>query len=45
MCLATGANFDFRLDCIVRTNRTSCVMLKVVKILELNPYSFMCSLR
>jgi hypothetical protein len=31
MCLATGANFELGLDCLVRTNRTSCIMLKIVK--------------
>jgi hypothetical protein len=45
MCLATGTNFEFWLDCLVRMNRTSCIMLKVVENLKLNPYLFMCSLR
>jgi hypothetical protein len=36
MCLATGANFEFWLDCLVRTNRTSCIMLKNRKNLKLN---------
>jgi hypothetical protein len=37
MSLATGANFEFCLDCLVRTNRTSCVMLKVVQELKTEP--------
>jgi hypothetical protein len=40
MCLATGANFEFWFDCLVRTNSTSCIMLKVVKNLNLNPCLF-----
>jgi hypothetical protein len=31
MCHATSANFEFWLDCLVRTNRMSCIMLKVVE--------------
>jgi hypothetical protein len=31
MCHATGANSEFWLECLVRTNRTSCIMLKVVE--------------
>jgi hypothetical protein len=31
MCLATDANFEFWLDCIVRTNRESSITLKIVK--------------
>jgi hypothetical protein len=27
--LATDTNFDFWLDCHVRLNRTSCIMLKI----------------
>jgi hypothetical protein len=30
MCHATGANFEFWLEGLVRTNRTSSIMLKVV---------------
>jgi hypothetical protein len=45
MCLATSANFEFWLDCLVRKNRTSYIMLKVLEKLKLNPYLFMCSLR
>jgi hypothetical protein len=37
MCLATGANFEFFLDCLVRMNRTSCIMLKVVEKLRTEP--------
>jgi hypothetical protein len=40
ICFATGTNFKFFLDCLVRTNRTSRIMLKIV-----NPNLFMCSLR
>jgi hypothetical protein len=45
MCHATGANSEFWLDCLVRTNRTSCIMLKVVKEPKLNSCLFPCSLR
>jgi hypothetical protein len=45
MCRATGANFEFWLECLVRTNRTSCVMLKVVEEPELNSCLFPYSLR
>jgi hypothetical protein len=31
MSLATGANFEFWLDCLVRTNRTSCTLLKIME--------------
>jgi hypothetical protein len=31
MCHATGAKSEFWLECLVRTNRTSCIMLKVVE--------------
>jgi hypothetical protein len=31
MCHVTGANFDFWLECLVMTNRTSRIMLKVVE--------------
>jgi hypothetical protein len=31
MCHATGANFEFWLECLVRVNRTSCIMLKVME--------------
>jgi hypothetical protein len=45
MCHATGANFGFWLDCLVRTIRTSCIMLKVVKEPKLNSRLFPCSLK
>jgi hypothetical protein len=45
MCLATGANFEFWLDCLVRTNKMSCIMLKVAEKLKPNPYLFVCSLQ
>jgi hypothetical protein len=45
MCHATGANSEFWLDCLVRTNRTSCIMLKVVEEPKLNSYLFLCPLR
>jgi hypothetical protein len=45
MCHATGANFEFWLDAIVRTNRTSCIMLKIVKEPKLNSRLFPCSLK
>jgi hypothetical protein len=32
MCLATDANFEFWLDFLVRTNKTSCIMLKIMKV-------------
>jgi hypothetical protein len=31
MCHATGANSEFWLECLVRTNRMSCILLKVVE--------------
>jgi hypothetical protein len=31
MCHATGANSEFWLDCLVRTNMTSCIMLKKIE--------------
>jgi hypothetical protein len=31
MCHATGTNFDFWLDCLVRMDRMSCIMLKMVE--------------
>jgi hypothetical protein len=31
MCHTTGANFEFWLECLVRTIRTPCIMLKIVK--------------
>jgi hypothetical protein len=37
MCLATGANFEFWLDCLARTNRTPCIMLKVMEKLKTEP--------
>jgi hypothetical protein len=37
MCLATSANFEFWLDRLVRTNRTSCIMLKVVEKFKTEP--------
>jgi hypothetical protein len=37
MCLATGANFEFLLDCLARMNRTSCIMPKVVEKLKTEP--------
>jgi hypothetical protein len=37
MCLATGANFEFWLDCLVRANRTSCIVLKVVEKVKTKP--------
>jgi hypothetical protein len=37
MCLATGANFEFWLGCLMRTNRTSCIMLKVVEKFKTEP--------
>jgi hypothetical protein len=40
ICLATDTNFDFRLDCFVRMNRTSCIMLKNRENLKLNPHMF-----
>jgi hypothetical protein len=46
MCHATGANFEFWLEnAIVRTNRTSCIMLKVMKEPKLNSRLFPCSLK
>jgi hypothetical protein len=47
MCHATGANYELRLDFLVRTNMTSCIMLKIVKTYKLivEPILFMCSLR
>jgi hypothetical protein len=45
MCHATGTNFEFWADCLVRTHRTSCIMLKVMVKPKLNPYMFPCSLR
>jgi hypothetical protein len=45
MCHATGANSEFWLDCLVRTNRTSCTMLKIVKEPKLNSCLFPCSLK
>jgi hypothetical protein len=45
MCHATGANFGFWLERLVRTNRTSCIMLKVVEEPKLNSYMFSFSLR
>jgi hypothetical protein len=32
-------------ECLVRTHRTSCIMLKVMVKTKLNPYLFPCSLR
>jgi hypothetical protein len=43
MCHATGSNSEFWLDCIVRTNRTSCIMLKIEKEPKLNSRLFPCS--
>jgi hypothetical protein len=40
MCHATGANFEFRVECLVRMNRTSSIMLKVMVKPKLNPYLF-----
>jgi hypothetical protein len=40
MCHATGANSEFWLECLVRTNRTSYIMLKVMVKPKLNPYRF-----
>jgi hypothetical protein len=37
MCLATGANFEFWLDGLARTNRTSCIMLQVMEKLKTEP--------
>jgi hypothetical protein len=37
MCLATGVNFEFWLDCLVRTTRTFCIILKVMKNLKIKP--------
>jgi hypothetical protein len=45
MCHATGANFEFWLECLVRTNRTSCIMLKVMEEPKLNSCLFPYSLR
>jgi hypothetical protein len=45
MCHATGANSEFWLDCLVRTNRTSCIMLKVMKEPKLNSRLSPCSLK
>jgi hypothetical protein len=45
MCHATGANFEFWLDCLVRTHRTSCIMLKIEKEPKLNSRLFPCSLK
>jgi hypothetical protein len=45
MCHSTGANFEFWLDCLVRTHRTSCIMLKVMKEPKLNSCLFPCPLR
>jgi hypothetical protein len=45
MCHATGANSEFWLECLVRTNRTSCIMLKIVKEPKLNSRLFPCSLK
>jgi hypothetical protein len=40
MCHATGANSEFWLDCLVRTNRMSCIMLKVMEEHKLNSVCF-----
>jgi hypothetical protein len=40
MCHATGANSEFWLDCLVKTNRTSCIMLKIEKEPKLNSRLF-----
>jgi hypothetical protein len=45
MYYATSANLEFCLECLVRKNRTSCIMLKVVEGPKLNSYLFPCSLR
>jgi hypothetical protein len=45
MCHATGANFEFWLEGLVRTHRMSCIILKVVEKPKLNPYRLTCSLR
>jgi hypothetical protein len=45
MCPATGANSEFWLDCLVRTNRTSCIMLKIEKEPKLNSRLFLFSLK
>jgi hypothetical protein len=45
MCHATGANFEFGLGCLVKTHRTSCIMLKVMKEPKLNSRLFLCSLK
>jgi hypothetical protein len=45
MCHATGANSNFGLIAIVRTNRMSCIMLKIVKEPKLNSRLFPCSLK
>jgi hypothetical protein len=45
MCHATGASFEFWLERLVRMNRTSCIMLKVMVKPKLNPYLFPRSLR
>jgi hypothetical protein len=44
MCHATGTNSEFGWNAIVRTNRTSCIMLKVMEEPKLNSYLFPCSL-
>jgi hypothetical protein len=43
MCHATDANFEFWLECLVRANRTSCIMLKVMEEPKLNSY-LLCAL-
>jgi hypothetical protein len=45
MCHATGANSEFWLECLVRTHRMSCIMLKVVGEPKLNSCLILCSLR
>jgi hypothetical protein len=45
MCHATGTNSEFSAECLVRTNRTSCIMLKVGEDSKLNSGLFPCSLR
>jgi phage terminase large subunit-like protein len=45
MSHAADTNFEFWLEGLVRTNRTSCIMLKVMEEPKLNPYRVICSLR
>jgi hypothetical protein len=47
MSLATGTNFDFWLDCHVRSNRTSCMHVKKIETTKIDPKNrnSMCPLR